>query len=737
VPRAIAQDPGSGRVSDAVVPRPSGNLAAPTASASASAVGWWIVIAHTVAAAALGAIDAGRLGSAKLALAVVPLFAAMGLITGSLVVGLERLVRSWRWWIAALVLTAPALIVLFPVSRSLFQGAYAQTLPFAQVAPYVLPLVLWVVAAGAVAAGRRILRGGDLMNRSTVILALAGAMGSIVWTERHVLGSGYPNAHIGATLALIVLAGVTVRITRKGGMPYLVAAIVTGLTIGGAIIACLGGLKVAADRQLLATYGDQSRDLVSLWRRMLDFDRDGSSALLGGGDCDDRDGARHPGALDKPGDGIDQDCDGADAVPPKVNVAPIEPKQLEDLASWRASQPIAALLDKTHGMHVLVVSVDALRADLLAPDAPDRADFPNLTKLLGESVWFTRAFAPASGTDVSLATFLTGRLDPFQPVATTLPEAFQAAGRHTFAALPSEVLRYAGEVLLGRGVDKVATVYNDWDHADVGDHVTAAASTDEAIKAVGELGDRPGFVWVHYFDVHEHHQIDVPKLLREQVHPGATKKITDYRALLRAIDNHVGRLLAELDKRNLADNTIVVFVSDHGESLGEDPRLLDTHGKVTYAPLVRVPIAFKVPGVTPGQRTDQVSLVDLAPTLLSLAGITPPDMQLDGIDLVPFLFDAPAALRKLERPLAINEELQWSVVDWPYQLIVVPADNLVELYDIEKDPAQKTNLAADKPDVVSRLKAHYATVPHVVVDRTPNGRSERERLARQRPNRAP
>src|SRR6185369_14421095 len=100
-----------------------------------------------------------------------------------------------------------------------------------------------------------------------------------------------------------------------------------------------------------------------------------------------------------------------------------------------------------------------LRADLLAPDAPNRDDFPAITKLLSESVWFTRAFAPASGTDVSLATFLTGRLDPFQPVATTLPEAFQAAGRHTFAALPSEVLRYAGEVLLGRGVDKVATVY--------------------------------------------------------------------------------------------------------------------------------------------------------------------------------------------------------------------------------------------------------------------------------------
>lgn len=139
----------------------------------------------------------------------------------------------------------------------------------------------------------------------------------------------------------------------------------------------------------------------------------------------------------------------------------------------------------------------------------------------------------------------------------------------------------------------------------------------------------------------------------------------------------------------------------------------------------------------PGQRTEQISLVDLAPTLLALSGITPADMPLDGIDLSPVLLGAPAALRPWPRPLAIHEELQWSVVDWPHQLIVRPADNVVELYDLEHEPQQREDLSARLPDVVSRLKSHYSAFPRVNVDRTPSGRSERERLARQRPPRAP
>src|SRR5262249_38354139 len=174
-----------------------------------------------------------------------------------------------------------------------------------------------------------------------------------------------------------------------------------------------------------------------------------------------------------------------DAVPP---APPPRPKL--DVAGWRATPDARAALAKLASMNVLVISVDALRADILAPDAPHREDFPRLVKLLDDSVWFTHAIAPATSTDVSLSTVLTGRNDPYQSVATTLPEALQAAGRRTYSAIPGEVLRYVGEVLIGRGVEHRTEVKTDGDVVDVGDHVSAAATSDVGFAAFADAGKR-------------------------------------------------------------------------------------------------------------------------------------------------------------------------------------------------------------------------------------------------------
>ena len=682
----------------------------------------WIITAHVLGAAAIGAVDAARLHAPGVLYAVVPVFAATGLLIGAIVAGLEWLVTGQRWpaWRSALVLALPTLAVTIPVCAHLFDGAYAATLPLAKQAPWLLPAVLWLLAAAAIAIGRRL--GTDKIGRSIALLAVAGVLGGVVWAERHVLGSGYATVHMGATVGVVALAGVAIRVLRTRTVPYVIASALAGLAIGTAIAAILYGLREPSDRNVLITYGDQSRDLVRVWRAMFDHDHDGTSALLGGGDCDDSDPTIHPGALDTPGDGIDQDCDGEDAVKP---APPPQAAPQNKTTTWR--EAAAPVLAQTKTMNVLVITVDALRFDLLAPEAPDRADFPNLTKLLDDSAWFTHAIAPASGTDVSLSTMLTGRFDPFQTVATTLLEAVHDLGRRTYAAIPGEVSRYVGDTLLHRGVDHFVTVQTDWNVADVGDHVSAPSTSIEMPRSLADAAGRPWLVWLHFFDVHEHHQIDVPKPLLAKVHPGASPVIHKYRALLRAIDDEVGGVLAKVDPAT----TIVVFASDHGESLGVDPRLLDTHGQVTYAPLVHVPFALRVPGIKPGIRTDTVSIVDVAPTLMDLLGGT---MTTDGTDLTPALFGEPLPAG---RAIVIHEELQWSVVEWPYQLIVRPADNLVELYDLDNDPYEHTDLAAAHPELVTKLRARYAEVPVVKVDRTPSGRTFREQQAQPPQARAP
>ena len=389
-------------------------------------------------------------------------------------------------------------------------------------------------------------------------------------------------------------------------------------------------------------------------------------------------------------------------------------------------------------MNILLITVDALRFDMLSPSAPHRGDFPRLTKLLDESVIFTRAFSPAAGTDVALSSLLTGRTDPFQRVETTLAEALQATGRRTAMAVPEEVKRHVGTVLLHRGFDTQRSVYTDWENPNIGDHISAGTTTAEGMRAFDKAGDRKWFTWLHYFDVHEHHQLKVPDELRSQVWDGGDEKIHRYRALLWGIDRSIGRLLDDLEKRGLRDKTIIVFASDHGESLGQDPRLPATHGQVAYAPLVHIPFAFHIPGVEPGVRNDVVTLRDIAPTLLDLVGTPDAIDPLDGFDLVPAILDGPAPLRPpANRALVIHEEHQWSVIEWPYQFVMRPADDLAELFDLERDPRARVDLAAAHPHITTRLRARYAEAPVVRIDRTQAGRVWRDQQAQPPQRRAP
>lgn len=704
-------------------------------------------IGRSIAADPLGAAIAGgtciglveivALGvpGASVSLVVLALFVALGAAAGVVVMLQELAIARLRWTgiRADLVRGAGSLIVLIPVGGSLFEGGYAATLPGASTGHIWVPVVCYAALVGVLHVGRR------WGVRGTLGAALGAFVVITEWANRSLYTSLYPDLHLLLVVASVVAAGLFIAtVAGPAARPvarrplYIARGAVAAIVALCLVLGVHYGLSASSERWVIATEGNHARHLVRVVRTAGDSDGDGFSRLLGGGDCDDGAADVNPGAPDVPGNGRDEDCDGADAEPIAAVSPEVVKKRAATLAQWRAEPETAALFARTAGMNVLVVSIDALRADLLADTAANRLAFPNLFRLLGDSARFGRAFAPSSGTDVSMSAFVTGRHDPFARIPTTVIEALAGVGYTTHGVTAREVLRWAPRTLLTRGLDSHDVVVNDEAQENIGSRITADETTERSLAYVdSRTTDAPFFLWSHYFDVHEHSQLDVSDELLAEVQGGEDMSVVErrYRALAQVTDQQIGRLIDGLVARGVYDRTIVVLFSDHGESLGEDPRLPDRHGLFVYNALTHIPLAIRIPGL-PGLDSEYpVSLVDLMPTLCELTGAQLPDGA-DGLSLVPHVVTgAPVELLDANRVLVVHDSEQWGVVQWPYKLMVRPADNLIELYDLATDFAETTNLAVDMPQRVRELKQHYAAFPPVSFDRTRKGRQWRERQA--------
>lgn len=190
---------------------------------------------------------------------------------------------------------------------------------------------------------------------------------------------------------------------------------------------------------------------------------------------------------------------------------------------------------------------------------------------------------------------------------------------------------------------------------------------------------------------------------------------TFYRTVTRA-DAAVGTILAELERLDLHDNTVVIFSSDHGSLLGDH----GLSGKwLMYENSIRVPLMIYDPRVAPSravQRRDELALsIDLAPTMLALAGIAPPD-SMQGKNLMSIVNQEPNPWRSRfyyqhtyntdppRSPIAVTEGIRtkrWKYIRYP------DTDPVFEqLFDLETDPLEKTNLAsrAEHSSVLSELR---------------------------------
>ena len=223
---------------------------------------------------------------------------------------------------------------------------------------------------------------------------------------------------------------------------------------------------------------------------------------------------------------------------------------------------------------------------------------------------------------------------------------------------------------------------------------------DRVLPAVLERDreDTPRFSWYLHWSLPE------PRLKWLREHGQWRNLVRSYLAATSFVDAQIGRVLEALERTGLARNTVVVVWGDHGWHLGEK----SITGKNTlWERSTRVPLILAGPGVTAGQRCVQpAELLDLYPTLIELCGL-PPMPGLEGVSLGPQLRDAGA---RRDRP-AITSHNQGNhavrSARWRY---IRYADGSEELYDMEADPREWTNLAA-KPEHAAVIQEHRRWLP--------------------------
>jgi arylsulfatase A-like enzyme len=675
-------------------------------------------------------------------LTITSLMAGFGLAAGIAVAIADAIALrlTERPLLRATVRASASFVATIPLGLHLFDGAKASTLPGAAYAPVLVPFagwmgiatVLWLIAGWNTTARRSLML-------STTLLGAAFVVDRINCSR---LRSEYPDVHTFLLFATIVGGGLGLRLlgqnirgkARRPDRPW-VLRITLAVVALGFCVTVKTGLSDDNSRWAVATRGMHARMVTRLIRGAFDRDRDGYASVLGGQDCNDANARVNPGVGEDPNTTLDDNCDGLLNNPGETE------RQQENLtldvvlSALRKTPRITDLVQKTSRMHFVLLSIDALRADVLAATEDNRAAYPNLFGVLDQAHRFRMAFAPSAGTDLSMSGILTGQVDPFHTDEPTLAEALRKQGRTTHAVIPSEVIRYVGASILTRGLDGHDLLVNDKERRDIGTYSTSTETSALGLQFVDRHAksgkDHPFFLWLHYFDVHEHDELRATDPRVREIlgdNPARLRRPDRYRRIVRLVDEQVGVLLSGLRSRGVLEQTLIVVVSDHGEGLGDDPRLPGNHGKFVYNPLVHVPLAIRIPGVSTNSIETAVSILDLHPTLIELAGVIPPPVA--GQTLVPHLVpDTPPAWLHQRRPLPLNESDQFGVVVWPYKLMVRKAENLSELYDISTDFGEKTNLSAAQPERARSMLASYRALPAVNVDRTNKGRKLRDRAA--------
>jgi arylsulfatase A-like enzyme len=340
---------------------------------------------------------------------------------------------------------------------------------------------------------------------------------------------------------------------------------------------------------------------------------------------------------------------------------------------------------------VLLVTVDALRADALPPVRDGTrahaqpGDTPVLDAFVAESFAFTHAVAPATFTFGALPAMFASTTAHEGAVAGTawLPEAMRDSGRTTFAVVDR----------FFEGSAERRAILVGFDHVDT--HATADMHTavDQTIARLDQTGRRPFFGWLHLLATHAP-GYSGRRLVSES--DGTANE--RYRKSLVWVDGEIGRLLHAIDARELADETIVILTSDHGEALGDHG--LFGHGASVFDAEVRVPLAIRISGARGRVIDPVVGTIDLLPTLLELLGRAD-DGGCVGRSLVPLMTGADVEWSRSMHTMSLART--FAVSRGRDKLVFDSGSGVMLRFDLASDPGEEHDLMGTDPTKESEL----------------------------------
>ena len=443
------------------------------------------------------------------------------------------------------------------------------------------------------------------------------------------------------------------------------------------------------------------------------------------------------------------------------------------LAAQARALPTAVAVEKTAveappslatGYNVVLVSIDSLRSDHLDAYGYHRNTAPTISELARHGVLFRNNSSVTSWTLPGHMSMLTGRSllghgvifdDRSLPTEVpTLAQSLQSAGYKTGAVVsaPYVEARYGFD----RGFD-------DYD-----DETISFATNGESYKTVtapllqktaaswlarNASEENPFFLFLHYWDVHYDYAPGAPYdtmfdpdydgdidgrefYFNPEVHPGMDRRDLDhllalYDGEIRLVDDHLAKLRTTLKELGVADNTVIVITSDHGEEFFEHGG--KGHHKTLFDEVTRVPLVLYVPGLYPTRPVVKMetSIVDIMPTLLSLLGIPlPPGM--DGADLSSVAFRGSdehdrSTLAELYRLGSRN--YQSSLRSSGRKVTQLYETGDVYAYDIFRDPAEQQRLDASEgfvPGLLQRLADTMNQLWPLYIDRLDGGKGKLE-----------